>query len=64
MKEVKSRTGETELQPPEYVGAGPAESGLVAEVARLRAVLRRISNDGKGIPGCDAEYLATEALKS
>ena len=23
MKEVKSRTGETELQPPEYVPAGP-----------------------------------------
>ncbi len=32
---------------------------LEAEVARLRAVLARIA---EGIPGCDAEYLAREAL--
>lgn len=35
MKEVKSKTGETELQPPEYVPAGPV---------RLHSMLKKLDD--------------------
>ena len=40
MKEVKSRTGETELQPPEYVPAGPARPMGPRELA-----IRKMGHD-------------------
>ena len=42
MKEVKSRTGETELQPPEYVPPGPTSSGPSSLAQRLLVALQRI----------------------
>lgn len=47
-----------------------AHAKVEAEIERLRAkinlyesVLKQIWNDGRGIPGCDAEYLSSEALR-
>lgn len=40
-------------------GVAQERDVALAEVERLRAVLEKIAN---GVPGCDAEYLARQAL--